>query len=963
MVSSISQHAFGSRAKDALKDIEGDDLLYVDAFASPSDAFFSVLSYFSKQVQKSPGAIALVGLSETLTYQQLDCRANQLAHFLRHKGVVSGDLVAVQLRRSPDAIVAFLAVLKAGAAYVPIDPSYPEARRSYLLNDSRAKVLLTDDVSICGDRVAGDRVVGDRVVLIAAQRKAIASCDKTAPEVDISPDDIAYVLYTSGTTGNPKGVMVRHEGLVNHAVAMADAFEMTSADRMLQFSSISFDIIVEELYPTLISGAALVLRPTAIATSISDFIEFTAAQNITILDLPTAFWHELVGALCQITEAASGSASEACSKRSLSPSIRLVVVGGEKASRARYTQWYNTVGSYPRWVNTYGPTETTVSATLYDPVEEGFDMNSELPIGRAIKNVETYVFNGQMEPVELGEIGELFIGGPGLARGYLNNPEKTAAAFVSHPRKQNQRLYKTGDLVRQLPDGNLEFVGRADFQVKIRGFRIELEEIANCLEKHPQVQQQIVVVREDEQSEKQIVAYVVPKVGAQTATKSKAISKAIDKTALRAFVAEQLPSYAVPAAFVLLNKLPTNANGKVDRKALPAPRAERLNYAAPATEIEETLTNIWSIVLSLNQVGINDNFFELGGSSLKAIRLISLIEQQLGKKLPLTVLLQSPTPAKLAATLTAEDKHSTLWDSLVPLKTTDNTATTAAANKPPLFCLHAVGPSILNYKNLLPYFDDDQAVYALQTKGLDEKQPLLERMEQMASEYIEAIKKVQPHGPYYLVGHSFGGLMAFEMAQQLYERGEDVGLLGLFDSSTPALSYCQMPPIVYQLHIHLENLLSAKGLGKKWAYVVERATPTFRKTVDKLLSRLKLDSEKAEASLPEIYRRIEEVDRAALRRYSPQVYSGKMTLFRAEEKDPKQFYDEYLGWRYLAEGGLEIHDVPGHHLSLMFEPHVGKLAKTLQACLNRAYAEKSGAKESGARVSSASESTAEKTDS
>ncbi|MFK8183129.1 MAG: amino acid adenylation domain-containing protein [Phormidesmis sp.] len=925
--------------------------------------FSSVLNYFSTQVKRAPHATALVGLSAAFTYEQLDHQANQLANFLQKKGVSHGDLVGVQLERSPDAIIAFLAILKAGAAYVPIDPSYPQARRSYILSDSQAKVLLTEHASIgsvsneSADHGAADNTadethhaVNTSVVLISEQRQAIAQCSPTAPNVSIGPDDIAYIIYTSGTTGNPKGVMVRHEGVVNHAVAMARTFEMTPADRTLQFSSISFDVVVEELYPTLISGAALVLRPEFIATSLSDFIQFTTEQAITVLNLPAAFWHELVAGLAQST--VNNATASPATTLTLSQSIRLVVAGSEKVSRAMYAQWYGMVGEYPRWLNAYGPTETTVSATIYDPVREGFDLSRELPIGRAIENVTTHIFDEHLAPVKPGDAGELFIGGPGLAQGYLNKPEKTAAAFIPHPHAANQRLYRTGDIVRQRPDGNLEFLGRADFQVKIRGFRIELGEIGNCLEKHPQVQQQIVVAWEDEsQAEKQLVAYVVPQLSTPQTDplpanspnnrpennkpeNNKPENNKLNSETLKAFLSEQLPSYAVPSAFVFLDKLPITANGKVDRKALPAPSIEPLDYIAPTTEIEKTLTNMWSTVLSLKQVGVNDNFFELGGSSLKAIRLFSLVEQELGQKLPLTSLLQAPTPAKLARTLTAKDNHTALWDTLVPLQTN--------GTKPPLFFLHAVGPSILNYKNLLPYFDEDQVVYALQTKGLDEKQPLLERMEQMATEYIDEIKKVQPHGPYHLVGHSFGGLMAFEMAQQLHKRGEKVGLLGLFDSSTPALSYCQTPPGMYQIHVHVNNLLSAQGLGKKWAYITARAVPIFQKIISKLLIKLGVGEATVENPLPEIYRRIEEVDRAALRRYSPQVYPGKMTLFRAQEKDPKQFYDEYLGWQYLIEGELEIHDVPGHHMSLMFEPNVGDLATKLQTCLNQAYTENEG---------------------
>lgn len=453
----------------------------------------------------------------------------------------------------------------------------------------------------------------------------------------------------------------------------------------------------------------------------------------------------------------------------LSPAIRLVIVGGEQASRTIYAQWRELFGVYPRWLNAYGPTEATVSATLYDPIAENFDLGEEIPIGRAIDNLETFILDEDLNPVKPGDAGELHIGGLGLAKGYLNRPEKTAAAFISHPFRTGDRLYKTGDIVSELPDGNIQFFGRADFQVKIRGFRIELGEIARCVEQYPDVQQQIVLAREDDPGEKRLVAYVVP--GANNTN--------LDVSDLRKFVQKKLPDYMVPSNFVVLDELPVTTNGKVDRRALPIPTPQRSAGASPKTATEKTLATLWETVLSLKNVSATDNFFELGGSSLKAVHLFSLIEEEFGQKLPLTALLQSPTLTALATTLDIGE-NAALWDSLVPLQ--------PHGDKPPLFFLHAVGPSILNYQNLLPYFDADQPVYALQAKGLDEKQPLLERMDLMAAQYIEEVKKVQPEGPYYLVGHSFGGIMAYEMAQQLYAQGDTVGLLGLFDSGTPALS-------------------------------------------------------------------------------------------------------------------------------------------------------------------------------
>ncbi|NMF64063.1 non-ribosomal peptide synthetase [Brasilonema octagenarum UFV-E1] len=586
---------------------------------------------FAAQVERTPDAVAVEFANEKLSYRELNLRANQLAHYLKFLGVGSDVLVSICLERSPQMLVGILAILKAGGAYVPLDPAYPPQRLALMLEDSQSSVLITQQKIT--QWLPKHKA---KVVSIDTDWEVIA-CESQENPVnnDVTAENLAYVIYTSGSTGVPKGVMIPHGALTNYTQAAADEYELDIGDRVLQFASISFDAAAEEIFPCLIRGGTLVLRTDAMLSSVRVFLQKCCELELTVLDLPTAFWHQV----------ASGLATEGCI---LPKQLRLVLIGGEKALKTQLTIWQKYATNSVRLVNTYGPTETTIVATKCDLSELA---SAEVPIGSAIPNVQTYVLDNHLQPVPIGVVGELYIGGVGVARGYLNRPDLTADKFISNPYSQEPiaRLYKTGDLVRYLSNGNLEFIGRIDHQVKIRGFRIELGEIEAVLNQYPGVREVVVLDREDIPGEKRLVAYVVPDQ-----------EQPITTSELRRFLKEKLPEYMVPSAFILLDKLPLTPNGKVDRLALPAPDGIRPEleetFVAPRNPVEEVLALIWSEVLRVEQVGIYDNFFELGGHSLLATQVLSRLRDIFQVELPLHVLFEATTVAKLSQHLIALER-------------------------------------------------------------------------------------------------------------------------------------------------------------------------------------------------------------------------------------------------------------------------------------------------------------------
>ncbi|MEG4987496.1 amino acid adenylation domain-containing protein [Microcoleus sp. BR0-C5] len=603
---------------------------------------------FEAQVAKTPDAVAVQFECQSLTYRELNDRANQLAHYLHSFGVKPDEIVGVYMARSLDAIVGILGILKAGGAYLPLDPIYAKERLAFMLEDAGVQVLLTQ-AKLKAETPAQNNI---SVICLDADWQTIAQQNKSNPESPVGPENLAYIIYTSGSTGKPKGVMVQHQSLANYTQAASVEYGIKAGDRVLQFASLSFDASAEEIYPCLTQGATLVLRPNSMLDSISSFLQKCRDWEITVLDLPTAYWREL-------------SARLSAENQEFPPSVRLTIIGGETALSASLNHWQKCVSEKVRLVNTYGPTETTIVATWCDslpsaPSAPSAVKNSPktLPIGRPIPNARTYVLDANLQPVPIGVPGELYIGGAGVARGYINRSDLNREKFIPDifSSKQGDRLYKTGDLVRYLPDGNLEFLDRTDRQVKIRGFRIELGEIESTLSQHPDVQQAVILAREEDSGGKRLIAYLVLNSAAGGHGGTAPTHSALIKN-LRSFVREKLPDYMVPASFVCLESMPLTPNGKVDFKAFPAPETNKsdADFIAPETLEEQVLADIWAEVLGLKQVGINDNFFELGGHSLLATQLIAKVRDRFQVELSLRCLFQSPTVASLAATI-AETK-------------------------------------------------------------------------------------------------------------------------------------------------------------------------------------------------------------------------------------------------------------------------------------------------------------------
>jgi len=838
------------------------------------------------QVARTPNAVAVEHASVSLTYLELNQRANQLAHFLAKRGIGPESKVGICLRRSLELPVALLAVLKAGAACVPLDPAYPKERLSYMLEDSQTPLVLTQ-AGLLAEVTDFDA----EVVNLDADWKLFAGESRENVRTGVKPENLAYVIYTSGSTGKPRGVLLTHGGLVNHNVAAAQLFGMTNSDRMAQFASISFDIAVEEIFPTWISGGALVVREEDASLAVGDFLRWVQEKRVTALDLPTAYWHELVRELSEST-------------LRLPESLRIVIVGGEKASSAALTAWRKIAGPKVRWVNTYGPTETSVIVTSFEP-KASEEIPAVLPIGRPIANTKIYILDKNLQPQPVGIAGDLYVSGPGLARGYLNRPETTAEKFVLDPfsSELGARMYKTGDLARYLASGEIEFAGRTDDQVKIRGYRVELEEIEAVLGAHAGVREVVVAARENAAGEKSLAAYVVP-AREQVPTTSE----------LRLYLKQKLPHYMVPSAFVLLEGMPKTPNGKVDKRALPAPKgsdfAEPQEYVAPTAELETQLTKIWETVLDKKPIGIRDNFFELGGHSLLAARLMHRIEQSLGQRLPLAALLQSPTIEQLARLL-RQEKWSSSWSSLVAIQ--------PEGSRPPFFCVHGVGGNVVGFRDLALHLGKDQPFYALQPQGLDGKRPCLTSIPQMAERYIQEIRRVQPEGPYRIGGYSFGGLVAYEMAQQLEAQGEDTAVLALFDT---------YPGKVESRGSQLKNLLGLP-LKVQATFVLKKGTFVLMTLRKRLELRM----------LPRALRNVKQACSKAAGDYDVKPYSGRVTLFRVKEKSVGSLNDPYAIWWRVAAGGVDLREISGDHLSLLKEPQVRLLAQQLGDSLEHPLSE------------------------
>ncbi|KYF66720.1 non-ribosomal peptide synthetase [Sorangium cellulosum] len=729
---------------------------------------------FEEHAARQPDALAVVAGDRRLTYGELNRQANRLAHHLRRRGVGGGSPVGLCGERSVDVIAGLLGILKAGGAYVPLDPHAPvqrlaqQIRRAGLsvlltgaavrarlpdLSDTECAVLCLDDAALLDGEPAGD------------------------PAVPVLPDDIASVVFTSGSTGEPKGVGVTHRGIAGYTRSVCEALGIEPGLHFATVSTLSADLGNTSIFGALATGGCLHVIGYETATDGRLFSEYYRRWPIDVLKIVPSH-------LSALLDTGEGAA--------VLPR-RLLVLGGEALPLA-LVERIAALSSGCAVANHYGPTETTVGA-LVQPLRALRDRRgcASVPIGRPLTSAEAYVLDERLEPAPAGTVGELYLGGAGLARGYLGQPDLTAERFVPHPFGEGARLYRTGDRARYRPDGAIEFMGRRDHQVKIRGYRVELGEIEARVREHPGVGQAVVVIaaREDGAVGPRIVAYVVPREGA------------LDEASLRAFLRDRLPEYMHPSDLVLLRALPLTANGKVDRRALPSPAARRRReYVAPRTPVEEALAAIWADVLGRPQVGVEDDFFELGGHSLMAIPLMHRIQQALGGSLSLMAIFEAPTVAGLARLLAAERPAS----SVVVLR--------AGGARPPLFCVDSSGLHVMAYRGLAAAMSEEQPVLGLDLGPSLARDAGALSLPRIVEQLSREIRERQARGPYHLLGWSVGGVLALAIARALEEQGERVAFLGLLDAQPRARLYAAgEPDVVEELAAYIDQDRSAALLA------------------------------------------------------------------------------------------------------------------------------------------------------
>jgi len=922
---------------------------------------------FEKQANAAPSRIAVVCGSEEVTYSELNRRSNQLAHLLRRMGIGPDGLVGICLGRSIDMLVAVLGVLKAGGAYVPMDPSFPRERLEFMARDTALRVLLTDEQSR-GLAPAPEAAV----VSLDGDRDQIARESEGPLTRVAAPHNLAYVIFTSGSTGLPKGVQIAHLSVVNFLESMRREPGLMGDDCLLSVTTLSFDIAALELFLPLVTGARLVLIPRSLITDGRVLSQLLSESKATVMQATPATWRLLLD---------SGWDGQ--------KELR-ILCGGEAISRDLANRLLEKCSVL--W-NLYGPTETTIWSTLHK-VRFG---EGPVPIGKPIANTQLWLLDDYRNPVPPGASGELYIGGDGLALGYLNRPELTAERFVPHPFAPAQRLYRTGDLARAFPDGSLQFLGRLDHQVKIRGFRVELGEIENALVGCAGVSDAAVLLREDVPGDQRLVAYVIPRDGA-----------VVSPDALQAELVTTLPDYMVPSAFVVQTAFPLTPNRKIDRRALPLPAIDALpwvTHVQPTSETQKEIARIWTGILNRNGFGIHDDFFDLGGHSLLLVQLQSRLRNKFGREIPMAEIFQKPTIAALAglldppaadgAQLVIQDEPApsgaartihedtagrsfvesqllAIWQqalelhgigardnfferggnsqlaakvmaqmekvfgvlpgaSLLETPTVEKMAAKLASmgierdwrsliaiqpsgDRPPLFLVPGGIGNPLTSTNFASSLPPTQPVYGLQFVGLDGSRPALERVEDLAAHFVSEIRSFQKKGPYHLAGHCLGGVIAFEMAQQLTAQGQKVAALTMIDTFPPSAYRPQHSEPISLVEHSLAGFLSITrrlsrvlqlSMAEKLAFVRQKLVGAMRFGSRRNIPR---DFQSGDVS-----NRIWAANIHAIKRYRPKPYKGQIVLIACdggslEDNDPR------LQWIALSGPHSEIHrlDVPNH---------------------------------------------------
>lgn len=849
--------------------------------AAPYPRHLTVPHLFMRQAQRSPDAIAVVAGERWLTYRQLDVASSRLALLLQKRGLAPGSRICIFMDRSPELMVSLLAVLKAGSAYIPLDPVYPAQRLKHVFENSRPAAVITR--STLQERLPS----GDAQILVIDKEPEFSKATPMRPLSTLpSPSDPAYLIYTSGSTGRPKGVQIPHRALVNLLWSMRGQPGISSKDTVVSVTTISFDLVVPDLFLPLICGAKLVFAAEQVAADGAALLQFIQQQRATWMQATPVTWQLLLEAGWR------GN-----------PTLK-IMCGGEAMTR---TLADNLLASGNELWNMYGPTETTVwSAALR--VEKG---EGPVPIGPPISNTQFYILDAHGNLVPPGAPGELYIGGDGVALGYFDRPDLTRERFVPDPFRglPEAKLYRTGDIVRMRGAGCFEYLGRADHQVKLRGFRIELGEIESVLLQHPDVVEAVAILGKSASGQDVLWAYAVPRHFDDSQ------SDRIADT-LRTRLAQSLPGYMRPAAVLLLEALPRTPNGKIDRRSLPEPATAVSGKVPtlPSNEIEARLARIWVGLLRQDNIDIGADFFDMGGNSLLAARLIIAIEAEFGKRLSLAALFQAPTIRLQAKLLEKNDVREYDFRQVVRLQPN--------GTKTPLIAIHNTG---VYYYHLSKRLNADQPLIALQLFDPSiPRRKFPETLEEIAAEYVQLIHQFQPSGPYALLGWCVGGILAFEVARQLIQKDHEVKLLALIDSWAPG---------------HLSRLSKWRAFLSDSSYRLKliladwRRVTTYRQGLFEFLSKRKIikkilrrfgheTTERRQVAFEERHINVENYDRwlfnyldnVALR-YAPQSYPGKLTLLCSATEPRGIFLDPKMGWGSFASA-IDIAVIDGDHFTM-----------------------------------------------
>jgi len=838
----------------------------------------SVSELFEAQARNTPDSIAVETNDKQLSYSELDRQTDRLSHLLQSLGAGPDVLVGICMERSIDMVVSILGILKTGAAYVPMDPSLPPRRLQFILEDTRMPLLLTENKNTCGWLEANKNKGKLKIIYLDEEREFFSLPEKNKLKNPSKADNLAYVIYTSGTTGRPKGTLVTNEAMLNYLYWGCETYNPQAGNGIFLFSSLAFDFSITSIFLPLITGQRLVLAAPASQEEITAGLNDYAA-NWSLLKLTPLHAQTLGETLVD----------------KYSSRVRTLILGGEELKTEHIASWLKW-NKTPEIFNEYGPTEATVGCCVYK-VPSNIKKNSTIPIGRPIANSQLYILDRYMNPVPIGIPGELYIGGRGLAKGYLNRPQLTKKHFVANPfiEKKQLRLFRSGDRVRYLPDGNIEFLGRMDDQIKIRGYRIEPGEIEYALAEHPAIKQAAVVLCKHPDGEKYLAVYIVTHN-----------SLKLSPGLMRNFLQIRLPEYMLPKVIFQIDKMPVTKAGKLDYQKLPAPgptdQHSGQKYIPPRNPTEEKIASIWKKHLGIKNVGIFDNYFDLGGHSLLAVSLVSILKEEFKQDLPLLVLYTAPTIADLASYVNTKIIPSPLVPATASFPTQILTIQSGTDNSP-LFVIHPTGGGVSSYQNLIQALDINLPVYGIQSRAISEAVEEHGSIESMGREYARLALTQQPQGPYFLLGWSMGGLIAFSMASALEKKGEKVAFLGLLDAylSQPGADFSSETD-----NLKLESLLTSQHLHQIPSPYLEFLSQKLK--------------------LVEIHNRL-------VMSFVPPKINAPVHIWSAEEslKNPANTGKNQLD--HYTKGQVHRDKIKGDHFSILLTPHIDNLAKKIAGIL------------------------------